>query len=184
MNSLICKITPGKKYGTCKKISKCSRYIDDIIFFNSGNLFDAIKTDIYPEELILNKENDSDNRASFLDIQIDVTDKTFVTKLYDKRTDFRFHIVNFPFLCGNIPKKQSYGVFTSQLIRYSRVCVKYEDFLEACKMLVEKLLKQGNKTYLLKRCFTKLSIRYLNYDKHRNDIITDVFDIFNHGWAY
>lgn len=163
------------KYGTCKQISKCSRYIDDIIFFNSSNTFDKIKTDIYPKELILNKENDSYDKASFLDIQIEVKDKIYVTKLYNKRADFQFHTVNFPFLCGNIPKRQSYGVFTSQLIRYNRVCAKYDDFVEACKLLIEKLLKQGYKTYLLKQYFNKLSARYLDYNKPRYNIENYIF---------
>ena len=62
-----------------------------------------------------------------------ITYKIFSTTLCDKRNDFGFQIVNFPFLCENIPKRQSYGVFTSQLIRFSRVCSKYEDFSKSCK---------------------------------------------------
>ena len=41
------------------------------------------------------------------------------TRLYDKRDDFDFHIVNFPFLSSNIPSSPSYGVYISQLIRYT-----------------------------------------------------------------
>ncbi|KAH3731041.1 hypothetical protein DPMN_057046 [Dreissena polymorpha] len=37
------------------------------------------------------------------------------TSLYDKRDDFNFEIVNFPFLDGNIPKGPSYGIYISQL---------------------------------------------------------------------
>ena len=33
------------------------------------------------------------------------------TRLYDKRDDFDFHIVNFPFLSSNIPSGPSYGVY-------------------------------------------------------------------------
>jgi len=51
------------------------------------------------------------------------------TKLYDKRDDFDFHIVNFPFICGNIPATPAYGVYIFQLIRYSRACGFYQDFL-------------------------------------------------------
>ena len=163
------------KYSICRKISKCCRYIDDIILFNSGSVFDDLKTEIYPEELILNKENGCDNKATFLDIEIKIIDKTFCTKLYDKRNDFNFNIVNFPFLCGNIPRKQSYGVFTSQLIRYSRVCSKYEDFLEASVTLVKKLLKQGYRKYLLKYYFNKMSSEYLHYKKCKGDISDDIF---------
>ena len=35
-----------------------------------------------------------------------------------------------------------YGVFVSQLMRYARVCSKYEDFLFKGSILISKLLKQ------------------------------------------
>jgi hypothetical protein len=44
----------------------------------------------------------------------------YSTSLYDKRDDFDFAIVNFPFLCSNIPLSPAYGVYISQLIRYAR----------------------------------------------------------------
>ena len=64
-------------------------------------------------------------------------------KLYDKRDGFSFQIVNFPFLCGNIPSAPAYGVYISQLIRYARACRKYTDFVYRAKLLTDKLLKQG-----------------------------------------
>ena len=41
------------------------------------------------------------------------------TKIYDKRDDFDFDIVNFPFLDGDFPRTASYGVYISQLIRFA-----------------------------------------------------------------
>ena len=58
------------------------------------------------------------------------------TRLYDKRDDFDFPVVNFPYLSSNIPESRAYGVFVSQLIRYARVCSKYEDFLFRGSILV------------------------------------------------
>ena len=53
-------------------------------------------------------------------------------------------IVNFPYLSSNIPESPVYGAFVSQLIRYVRVCSKYEDFLLfRGSILVLKLLEQG-----------------------------------------
>ena len=40
------------------------------------------------------------------------------TKIYDKR-DFDFNIVNFPFLDGDVSRSASYGVYISQLIRFT-----------------------------------------------------------------
>jgi hypothetical protein len=43
-----------------------------------------------------------------------------------QRDDFNFPIVNFPFICGNIPEAPAYGVYISQMIRYSRACGSYQ----------------------------------------------------------
>ena len=37
--------------------------------------------------------------------------------MYDKRDDFDFGIVTFPYLDGDIPRRASYGVYISQLSR-------------------------------------------------------------------
>ena len=52
----------------------------------------------------------------------------FKTKIYDKRGDFDFDIVNFPFLDGDVPRSTSYGVCISQLIRFARVYSQVDDF--------------------------------------------------------
>jgi hypothetical protein len=62
--------------------------------------------------------------------------------LYDKRDHFHFLIVNFPFICNNIPAAPAYEVCISQLIRYSRACVSYQDFLDRGLLLTRKLLNQ------------------------------------------
>ena len=35
------------------------------------------------------------------------------SKIYDKRDDFNFEVVNFPFLNGDVPRSPSYGVYFS-----------------------------------------------------------------------
>ena len=40
------------------------------------------------------------------------------TGLYDKRDDFTFPIVNFPFISSDIPASPAYGVYISQIVRY------------------------------------------------------------------
>jgi hypothetical protein len=52
------------------------------------------------------------------------------TKIYDKRDDFNFKIINFPNMCSNIPASHAYGVYISQLIRYARASSNYSDFLK------------------------------------------------------
>ena len=45
---------------------------------------------------------------------------------------FNFPIVNFPFICSNIPAASAYGVYISMLTRYSKACGSYQDFLDRC----------------------------------------------------
>ena len=52
---------------------------------------------IYPSEFPLNKANVSDTGASFLDLHLSISDGFVKTKIFDKRDDFDFDIVNFPF---------------------------------------------------------------------------------------
>ena len=57
---------------------------------------------IYPSELQLNKANTSDTKATFLDLHFSISNHIVSTKIYDKRDDFDFKIVIFPFLDGDV----------------------------------------------------------------------------------
>ena len=93
-----------------RSFNLCYRYIDDLIVFNNKTFLDYLK-EIYPSQLTVEKANKSDHLADYLDLTfiIDSGGK-LSTRLYDKRDDFDFHIVNFPFLSSNIPSGPSYGV--------------------------------------------------------------------------
>jgi hypothetical protein len=97
---------------------------------------------------------DTPRSASYLDLHLEIDNSgRLSTKLYDKRDDFTFPIVNFPFLCGNIPAAPAYGVYISQLDRYSRACGVYRDFLDRAWLLTDKLMRQG---YVAKRLKSSL----------------------------
>ena len=79
-----------------------SRYLDDLL--NIDNIyFDQMVDRIYLTELQLNRANSSDTEAPFLDLNLYISNGTVSTKIYDKRDDFDFDIVNFPFLDGDVP---------------------------------------------------------------------------------
>ena len=69
----------------------------------------------------LNKANTSDTDAPFLDLHLSISNGFVSSKIYDKRNDFDFDIVDFPFLDGDVPRRPSYGVYISQLIKFARV---------------------------------------------------------------
>ena len=63
---------------------------------------------IYPSELQLNKANTSDTEAPFLDLHLSISNGFVSSKIYDKRDNFDFNILNFPFLDGDVPRRPSY----------------------------------------------------------------------------
>ena len=115
---------------------------------------------IYPPELQLNKANTSDTEAPFLDLHLSISNGFVSSKIYDKRDDFDFDIVNFPFLDGDVPHSTSYGVYISQLIRFARVSSHVADFNDRNKSLTAKLLQQGYRYHKLRKPFSKFYRRH------------------------
>ena len=70
----------------------------------------------------------SDPKASFSELHLFISDGFVKTKIHDKRDDFNFDIVNFPFLYGDVPRLASYGVCISQLVRFARVSSHVDDY--------------------------------------------------------
>ena len=127
-----------------------SRYLDDPLNIDNP-YFEGMVNQIYPSELQLNKANISDTEAPFLDLHLSVANGFVSSKIYDKRDDFDFDIVNFPFLDGDVPRRASYGVYISQLIRFARVCNHVTDFNARNKSLTAKLLQQGYRYHKLRK---------------------------------
>ena len=92
-----------------------SRYllIDDLL---NNPCCEQMVGQIYPSELQVNKANSSDTKAKHFDLKLSISN------------DFNFEIVKFPFLHGDVPSSSSYGVYISQLIRFTRVCCNVVDF--------------------------------------------------------
>ena len=116
---------------------------------------------IYPPELEVKETTDTASSASFLDLYLEFDDSgQLSTKIYDKRDDFNFKIINFPNMCSNIPASPAYGVYISQLIRYARASSNYSDFLKRHLHLRNRLLDQGYKKIRLIRSLKKFIFRY------------------------
>ena len=98
-----------------------SRYLDDLFYIDSP-YFEGMVNQIYSPELQLNKAYSSDTEAPLLDLHLSTSNGFVSSKIYDKRDDFDFDIVKFPFLDGDVPRRPSYGVYIFQLIKFTRVC--------------------------------------------------------------
>jgi hypothetical protein len=149
-----------KKWPLLNKFRRCVRYIDDLLLINNDNFLKSHKHDIYPKELDLTSDDKDDQQVHFLDLDILIAGKGFSYQIYDKRDNFDFPIVNYPDLSGNIPSRQSYSVFISQLVRYARGCLHFKDFQLRCASLTNKLLAQNFKIDRLRSAYFKFCLRH------------------------
>jgi hypothetical protein len=128
----------------------------------------------------LKETTDTASSASFLDLYLEFDDSgQLSTKIYHKRDDFNFKIINFPNMCSNIPASPVDGVYISQLIRYTRAISNYSDFLKRHLHLRNRLLGQGYKKIRLIRSLKKFIFRYPDlveiYYVSAETIISDAF---------
>ena len=155
MNKLVSSKTPENLRMT-KKLSNNSRYIDDIGVCNMNNNNEFIcSKDIYPESIPLTAgciENDKD---TFLDLDITIEENRFIIKIYHKVVDFDLEVVSFLFPTSNMSDHITYNSFYSQLVRFSSVCSKFNDFDIRSRNLLESLLNRGFSKYRLKNSFKK-----------------------------
>jgi hypothetical protein len=118
------------------------RYIDDVLSLNNSRFGDFVDR-IYPIEFEIKNTTDTDRSVSYNDLHLEIDSRDRLRrKPYDKRDDFNVPIVNFPFICSNFSTAPAYGVYISQMIRYSGACCSYQDFLDRGLLLTWKLLNQ------------------------------------------
>ena len=136
------------------------RYRDDCTSINVNNFFD-IARDIYPPSLDLTRENDRDDEANVLDMEVKLMNRNIITKVYCKTDAFPFHVISLPFLESNLDNKICYRVFYGQVIRYQRLCSFMSGFEERTKFLLDVLLKRGYDVDRLRCQFCKAVERYI-----------------------
>ena len=105
--------------------------------------------------------NESNISAPFLDLDLSISNGIISSKIYHKRDDFNFDVVNYPNLDGDVLRATSYGLYISQLIRFARACSSVEDFHIRNRTITEKILKQGYRYNKLRKIFSKFYYRNL-----------------------
>ena len=156
------------------------RYIDDLLSVNNKYFKDYV-SDIYPDALELKETTESNTSCSFLDLLLFDDDGELKSRVYDKRDDFNFEIVNYPYISSNIPINPAYGVYVSRLIAFARICTDFTDFSQRHKSLVTKLLRQGYSKTKLKKTFVKFEHKYedvlmkyhADFSEHINRILIE-----------
>ena len=97
----------------------------------------------------------------FLDLDLFINNGIVSSKIYDKRDDFDFSIINYPNLDSDVPRSTSYGVYISQLIRFARACTSVEDFHIRNQQLPKSFLSRGTDI--------------INFVKHFLNSFTEIF---------
>ena len=107
-----------------------------------------------------------------MDLHLFVSDGFVKTKIFDKRDDFDFDIVNFPFLDLDVPRSTYYGVYISKLIRFARVSSNVDDFKTRNNVLAAKLLRQRYRYQKLSKAFSKFYRRHFDLVSKYNGLKT------------
>ena len=140
-----------------RRFGNVFRYIDDLNAINDGGEFENCHKEIYPPELELKKENEGNSAASFLDLDISISnDRTFDIKLYDKRDAFPFKIVRMPYLSSNMPSRIFYASLGGELLRIARCTTNISEFSKSSQCLLNRVNKQGAKISRVKKTIIKI----------------------------
>ena len=153
------------------------RFIDDECNLNDGGEFGKCYHEIYPVDLELKCEHYG-LHATFLDLEIDIKNKIFVYKLFDKRESFPFFIVRMPDLSGNIPSHVFYGSIMSEFLRIARCSLLYSDILPSAVNLFKRMISQGGSQSRILKQITKAMNRhpepFSKFSKSTQEIAKDI----------
>ena len=151
-----------------------------ISVLNDGGEFANTNKNIYPEELDLKLEH-SGTHATFLNLDINITDGKFVYKLFDKRDSFPFFIVRMPYLSSNIPKNIFYSALIGEILRIARSTLFFKDFLPKAKELVKRMINQGAEKHYcywaLKKIVNKHKEDFFKYDVDSEFLLSEIIKL-------
>ena len=173
------KLISDGQLNIAKKLSNIYRYQDDCIAIDDDGLFATHATNIYPSDMVLKNTNISANKSTFLDLTISIYRQRFLYYSWDKRRDFSFQVVNYPNLSGNIPSSQSYGVYTSQLVRFCEINMTFSHFVKDITTLTEKFVNQGFRSSSLREKLVQFRDAYFfKWAKYGQDISKCIKKLF------
>ena len=136
-----------------------SRYLDDLL--NIDNIyFDQMVDRMCPAGLRLDGADSSDAGAPFWDLGLCVSGGAVSAGVCGGRGDFGFGVVGFPFLDGDVPRRTSYGVYISRLIRFARASSSLNGFGCRNRALTAGRLRQDYRYFKLREAFSKFYRRH------------------------
>ena len=85
---LMLSLSDNNQTDIIEAFNSTPRYFDDLLNIDNP-YFKQMVGQIYRTELQLNKANSSDTEASFLDLNLSITNGMVSSQIYDKQDDFK-----------------------------------------------------------------------------------------------
>lgn len=132
------------------------RYQDDILVFNFCDFLNISKV-IYPDELELEADNTETGKSvNYLDTNLRLTAEGSTISLFDKRDQFNFRINNLFHSSSNVRLRLISNVVYSQLIRFTKICNKFDEFMIALLRIKKQLVNNGHNKEILTKAINRL----------------------------
>ena len=103
--------------------------------------------------------------ANVLDLNIKVENNIFVVELYDEREYFPFDIVQYVTKYSNIPRNTYLGIFSSQVIRFFKICNNIKRFKRRLSMLIVYFTNLSLSKNLLRNKFNYVAMKHRIFDQ-------------------
>ena len=124
----------------------------------------------------MKKENVTNIQTSFLELDIQLSNHSFSTKLYDKRDAFGSRL---PFKDSNIPHRMLYSSATAEVLRICRATSFLPGVNVSVRCLINRMLTQGaNEDSLknsVKKSLNKHQIPYTKFNTTTDYMINNFF---------
>ena len=162
-------------------LTNTMRYLDDVLTLNTRMMLECYK-EIYDSSLPLNFDDIIDGCGHYLDLSLDRTQGTIT--LYDKRTDFGFHVIRFTNATSNCPRKIGNNTFYSQVIRMTNVHTSQKTFLMSIEDLIYGMKLIGYGYWELNSTFEKACKQYSgNLRKYKLHTMKKANAFFHKSWT-
>ena len=120
--------------------------------------------------------------ATFLDLDIEIEDHIFEYKLYDKRNAYPFHIVRFPFLSSNMPRKMIYNTISAEILRICRATKKFNNFSFDVAEFFKRMKRQGAKIdgvrLSIKKFFDRHFDAFKKYSLNKEQLVNHIMSLY------
>ena len=133
--------------------TRVTRYIDDLLCLDVPLFKEFMyKTreqplGIYPKRFLTLTLADSGPRVPYMDVALRFErGRGLYTAIYDKRLDPKYdsvQVLRYPDIDSFVSRQAKYGIVTSQMFRFKRICMRFYDFVYNVGLVVFRMEEKG-----------------------------------------